>query len=304
MKKIIKNIFDNVKYWNDKNMLLKAIPYSYYQDKNIIIQLLNITSNNVTQVDEAKRDMWNHMIASQKLGDDILNNASDDVLNDVYFARKAIYKYNRTYIYLSEELQNNNDIASCAASNELVDTSDKYNAPILMYMPESLQNDVDISLVACSRNIHNIQYAPKLQKNKYFIIDIMNSISSIDDKRKILSYIDPTLLEDKIFVSKLGCFDNLCDRFQGDLIYVSNAVKYDIKILRKTELFDESIIKSVLYCEYYNNNTDTAIIELFDYIKRFNDSYTQLDNKIKDKNIINKLMWDMGEVLSDEMILL
>jgi len=301
MKNIIKSIFDNVKYWNDKNMLLKAIPYSCYQDKHIIIQLLNITSHNLPQAYEAKRDMWNHMILSEKLGDDILNNVSSDILNDVYFARKAIYKYNRTYIYLSEELQNNNDIASCAASNEIVDDS-KYMAPILMYMPESLQNDIDVSLVACSRNIHNIQYAPKLQKNKYFIIDIMNSISSVEDKRKILSYIDPSLLEDKIFVSKLGCFDNLCDKFQGDLIYVSHAVQYDIKILRKTEMFDESIIKSVLYCDYYNNNVDTAIIELFNYIKRFNDSYTHLDDKIKDKNIINKLMWDMGEVLSEEMI--
>jgi hypothetical protein len=298
MKTIIQRLFDNVQYWHDKSMLLKAINLEYYQDKNIILQLLNISSAFVDQNNKAKLDLWNHMIISKKLGDDILNHTSNEILSDISFARKAIYKYNRTYIFLSKELQENYEISNHAASNEII--SDKYCTPIMMFMPEDIQNDIDISLMACSRNIHNIQYAPKLQKNKYFIVDIMNFLENNEDKRDVLSYIDQSLLEDKIFVSKLGCFDNLCDRFQGDILYVSNAVKYDIKILDKTKLFHDSILKSAIHCDYYNKNTDEALAIIFNYIKRFNDNFKELNNKIEDKTIIQKLMWNMGEVLSDE----
>ena len=298
MKKEIKLIFDNVKYFKEKKYLLKAIPSEYYLRGNISIQLLYISSNNVSVDDEAKRQMWNHMIVEEKMGDDILNKMDNNILNDIDFAKKAISRYNRTYIYLSEQLQNNYDIATLTVTNEIIDTK-KYIAPILMYMPDEFQNDIDISLIASSRNIHNIQYAPKLQKNKYFIIDIMNTITSIEDKRKVLSYIDQSFLEDKIFVSKLGCFDNLCDKFQGDVVYVSHAVQHDIDILKKTKLFDESIIKSIIQSDYYHEHHNDAISKLFIYIKQFNDSFDEFDSKIKDKTIINKLMWDMGELITD-----
>jgi hypothetical protein len=301
MRNIIKSIFDDVKYWQDKTMFLKAINPSFYSDQEIMLHLLQIPSFLVSKDDEAKMEMWNHMIVSQKFGDDILNHIAPEILNNIDFAKKAIYKYNRTYIYLSEELQNNYEIANITASNELYSTN-KYNAPILMYMPEMFQNDLDISLIASARNIHNIQYAPILQTNTYFIIDIMNSLSSYEDKQKVLSYIDQSLLEDKVFVSKLGCFDNLCDKFQGDILYVSNAVVYDINILKKTELFHESILKSIIHSDYYNNNKNTALVIIFDYIQRFNNNYRELDTKIEDKSLLNKLLWDSGDILLRESI--
>jgi hypothetical protein len=301
MKNIIKSIFDDVKYWQDKTMLLQAIKHSHYTNKDLMIHLLKIPSFLVEKQDEAKMEMWNHMIVSQKLGDDLLHNIDENILDDIEFAKKAIYKYNRTYIYLTTRLQEDYDIATMTASNEMYSTN-KYNAPILMYMPDNFQNDLDLSLIASSRNIYNIQYAPMLQINTNFIIDIMNTLSSHEEKQKVLSFIDQDLLSDKIFVSKLGCFDNLCDKFQGDIIYVSNAVIHDINILKKTELFHESILKSVLYSEYYKQNKDIAITIIFDYIQRFNNNHKELNGKIKDKNILNKLLWDSGDILLDEFI--
>jgi len=301
MKESIKIIFDNVKYWKDKTLLLRAINQSAYNNKNLILLLLNIPPNILSKEYEAKRELWNHTIISEKLGDDILNNVSSEILNDIDFAKKAILKYNRTYIYLSKNLQDRHEIASMCVSNE-ISSNNEYHAPILMYMPKKFQNNLDIALIASSRNIHNIQYSSILCSNKYFIIDIMNSLSSNEDKRKVLSYIDKSFLDDKIFVSKLGCFDNLCDRFQGDILYVSNAVIYDISILNKTELFHESILHSVINSQYYKDNLDYSLAIIFSYIKRFNDNYKELDDKIENKTILNKILWDMGEVLSNEFI--
>jgi len=298
MKKTIKKIFDNVHYWQEKDKLLKAIPEYYYSNEELIINLLYIKPGCLGKDYDAKRDMWNHMLVSAKMGDDILNNTSSDVLSSLEFAKQAVTKYNRTYIYLSEELQNNIFIVKSTIQNEPTPGIEEYIAPILMYMPEIYQNDIDLSLSACSKNFHNIKYAPKLQRNKYFIIDIMNSTKSNKDKKTILSYINQELLEDKAFVGKLGCFDNVCEKFKGDLVYVRNAVTADINILKKTDLFDESILEAVLYSDYYHENIDESIEILFNYIKRFNNNVQELNDKIEDKTILDKLLWDMGEILS------
>jgi len=298
MKNTIQKIFDNVPYWQEKDKLLKAIPSYYFDNEDIVLNLLNVRAGLLNKQYEAKRDMWNHMVISQKLGDDILNLASSNVLSSLKFAKEAILKYNRTYIYLSPQLQNHKYIVKSTVQNEPIPEVEKYLAPILMYLPEEFQNDIDISLTACSKNFHNIKYAPKLQRNKYFIIDIMNLTDSSKDKKTILSYIDQTLLEDKAFVGKLGCFDNVCDKFRGDLVYVSNAAKYDINILKKTDLFDEEILESVIYSDYYHENIDESIEIIFNYIKRFNNNAEELNEKIEDKTILNKLLWDMGDILS------
>jgi len=298
MKKTIQNIFDNVHYWQEKEKLLKAIPEYYYSNEELIINLLYIKPGFLGKAYDAKRDMWNHMLVSKKMGDDILNNTSSDVLGSLEFAKQAVTKYNRTYIYLSEKLQNNIFIVKSTIQNEPTPGIEEYIAPILMYMPEIYQNDIDLSLNACSKNFHNIKYAPKLQRNKYFIIDIMNLTKSNKDKKTILSYIDQELLEDRAFVGKLGCFDNVCDKFKGDLIYVRNAVTADINILKKTDLFDESILEAVLYSDYYHENIDESIEIVFNYIKRFNNNVKELNEKIEDKTILDKLLWDMGEILS------
>ena len=298
MKKTIQKIFDNVHYWQEKDKLLKAIPEYYYSNEELIINLLYIKPGFLGKDYDAKRDMWNHMLTSKKMGDDILNNTSSEVLSSLEFAKQAVVKYNRTYIYLSEKLQNNIFIVKSTIQNEPTPGIEEYIAPILMYMPEVYQNDIDLSLSACSKNFHNIKYAPKLQRNKYFIIDIMNSTKSNKDKKTILSYINQELLEDRAFVGKLGCFDNVCDKFKGDLIYVSNAVLADINILKKTDLFDESILEAVLYSDYYHENIDESIEIVFNYIKRFNNNVQELNDKIEDKTILDKLLWDMGEILS------
>jgi len=298
MKTTIQKIFDNVHYWQEKDMLLKAIPSYYYENEEVVLNLLNIRPGLLSKDYNAKVDMWNHMIVSQKLGDDILNNTTSEVLASLEFAKQAILKYNRTYIYLSVELQNHKYIVNSTVQNEPNPEPEQYIAPILMYMPEVFQNDIDVSFTACTNNFHNIKYSPKFQKNKYFIIDIMNDTQSTKDKKTILSYIDQDLLEDKAFVGKLGCFDNVCDKFKGDLIYVSNAAIYDINILKKTDLFDEAILQSVIYSDYYHENIDESIEIVFNYIKRFNNNIEELDSKIEDKSILNKLLWDMGEILS------
>jgi len=298
MKNTIRKIFDNVHYWQEKDKLLKAIPEYYYSNAELIINLLHVKPGFLGKEYEARRDMWNHMIVSAKMGDDILSKTSSDVLSSLEFAKQAVVKYNRAYIYLSEDLQNNIYIVRTTIENEPTPKSEQYIAPILMYMPDIYQNDIDLSLMACSKNFHNIKYAPKLQRNKYFIIDIMNITQSNKDKKTILSYIDQELLEDRAFVGKLGCFDNVCDKFRGDLIYVTNAASNDINILKKTELFDEAILEAVIYSDYYHENIDESIEIVFNYIKRFNNSVEELDSKIEDKSILNKLLWDMGEILS------
>jgi hypothetical protein len=298
MKNTIQKIFNNVHYWQEKEKLLKAIPEYCYCNADVIVNLLNVKPGFLGKDFEAKREMWNHMILSQKLGDDILSRTCDDVLASLEFAKQAVVKYNRAYIYLSEELQNNIYIVKNTIANEPIPKPEQYIAPILMYMPEVYQNDIDLSLNACSKNFHNIKYSPKLQRNKYFIIDIMNITESNKDKKTILSYIDQELLEDKAFVGKLGCFDNVCDKFRGDLVYITNAVTKDINILKKTELFDESILEAVIYSDEYHENIDESIELVFNYIKRFNNDVEELNNKIEDKTILNKLLWDMGEILS------
>jgi len=63
------------------------------------LQLLGITSNNVSAENEAKKDMWNYQVIANKMGDNILKNTHADILDDEEFARMAISKYNRTYIF-------------------------------------------------------------------------------------------------------------------------------------------------------------------------------------------------------------
>ncbi len=295
IKYIITQIFNNVRYWQDKEYLLRAIPYEIYDNPDVILALLWINDGVLSSEYEAKKEMWNHMIISAKMGDDILHRVSYNILDDKDFALQAIHKYNRAYLFLNKTLRLDYEIAASAALNELPYKTNEYTAPIMMYMPEEIQDDMEISSIACTRNIHNLQYAKKLQSNKYFIIDIMNKFDSTEDKRVVLKYIDQSLLEDKLFVSKLGCFDNMCDQFQGDILYVSNAVKYDIDILKKTELFDQSIIESVIESKYYQEDFHNTIKELFRYIKRFNDDIDELNEKIINKSIISKLFWDMGE---------
>jgi hypothetical protein len=166
-------------------------------------------------------------------------------------------------------------------------------------MPEMFQKDSEIALTATTRNIDNLEYAPNLRRNKYFIIDIMNFTESYETKQKILRLIDQTLLQDKKFVSQLGCFDNMCENYRGDKEFVASAVRYDLDILRKTELFDESIIKGALKNKDYKVQRDVVLSEVFQYIERFNDDYNELESHIKDKKLLGRLFWEFGEMISD-----
>ena len=130
----------------------------------------------------------------------------------------------------------------------------------------------------------------------------MNYTFNHDMKQKILKYIDRDLLSDKRFVSKLGCFDNLCEKFHGDLEYVTNAVQYDITILQKTDMFDESIIKAALKNEKYYSQKEFVLRDIFNYIERFNQDFEEFDNKIKDKKLIHKLFWEFGDTIAQEFI--
>jgi len=162
--------------------------------------------------------------------------------------------------------------------------------------------DHEVALMATTRNIENLRFAKNLRRNKYFIIDIMNITFNHDMKQKILRYIDRDLLHDKRFVSKLGCFDNLCEKFHGDMEYIVNAVRYDINILKKTDLFDEKIIKAALRSDKYKDTPDLALCDIFRYIEKFNHDYDELKSKIKDKKLLHRLFWEFGETLSDELI--
>ena len=101
MKNIIIKIFDNVKYWQEKKMLPRAINSDYYKSKEVLIELLGITPGLLPKEYEPKRDMWNHMINDKFMGDDILEQIDKNVLNDIDFAKRTIYKYNRSYVYLT-----------------------------------------------------------------------------------------------------------------------------------------------------------------------------------------------------------
>ena len=302
MKDIINGIFKNVKYWQDKKLLLQAIHPDYYNNKNIIVRLLGITSQSISAENEAKKDMWNHQLNTNNMGDDILKNVNPNILNDIEFARGAIAKYNRTYLFLNKSLQASHELAKLAAFKEDTNENQLHSEPILKYMPEIFQKDHEIALMATTRNVDNLQYAINLKRNKYFIIDLMNFIFDYDVKQKVLRYIDKGLLNDKRFISKLGCFDNLCEKFHGDKQYVASAVRHDMKILKKTNIFDQSIIKSAL-----NNNDNTitkeeSLAEIFRYIERFNDDYEELDRNVKDKKLLKRLFWEFGETLSEEFM--
>ncbi len=302
MNNIINKIFNNIEYWQDKKLLLRAINPEYYSNKKVIIQLLGITSGMVSYENDAKKDMWNHQINQHNMGDDILKNVHPDILNDFEFAKTAIGKYNRTYKYINKSLQASHELAMAAALKEIQSTKEKYSPPILQYMPEIFKIDSEIALVATTRNIENLEYAHKLKQNKYFIIDVMNLVDDNKIKQKVLKLIDQDLLNDKNFVAKLGCFDNLCEKFHGDIEYIANAVKHDLNILKKTKLFDEKIIKAVLQSDYYKNDKNYTLAILFRYIEKFNENFEELNQKIKNKKILNELFWMFGETISDEFI--
>jgi hypothetical protein len=302
LKNIIDGVFNNVKYWQNKNLLLNAIHPDYYSNKNVIIRLLGVTSQSISPSNEAKRGMWNHMLVTENLGDDILKNVDKNILDDVEFIKSATSKYNRTYVYASHRLKASRDLAVIAAMSEKEDDGINFKNPILKYMPEVFKTDNEIAVMATTRNINNLQFATNLRKNKYFIMDMMNLIDDHNMKQKILRYIDPDLLTDKKFVSRLGCFDNMCEKFRGDTEFVAAAVRHDLSILKKTEIFDESILKSALKNNDIYTSQEEVYSAIFRYIEKFNHSYDELDSKIKDKTILNKLFWSMGEIISEEFI--
>ena len=283
MKTTIEKIFNKVSYWQEKRTILSEINSDLYYNKRAVLSFLNISPQIVSTMQQAKREMWNYQIKHHNMGDDILKNTSKAILDDFDFAKDAIVKYNRTYIYLSPRLKASKELANLAAKHESNDF--KQNDPILKFMPESHQKDSEIALMAATRNIENIAYAPLLRQNKYFILDIINLIYEDDIRHRTLQLIDPELLNDKRFVSRLGCFDGLCERFRGDVEFVAFSVLNDIRILDKTELFDERIIKATLKSNDYMNDKEYALTKLFDYIQHFNSSYEELDTKIKDKKL-------------------
>ena len=302
MTNIIDGIFNNVKYWKNKNLLLSAINPDYYTNKNIIIRLLGVTSQSISPVNEAKRGMWNHMLVNENLGDDILKNVDKKLLDDIEFVKVATSKYNRTYIYASHRLKASRELAVVAAMSEKEDDGINFKNPILKYMPEIFKLDNEISVMATTRNINNLQFATNLRRNKYFIMDMMNLIDDHNMKQKILRLIDQDLLNDKNFISRLGCFDNMSEEFQTDPSFVASAVRHDLSILKKIDIFDEKIIKSALKNNDIYTSKETVLSEVFRYIERFNSGYEELDSKIKDKRILTKLFWDMGETIAEEFI--
>ena len=302
MKDIIDKIFSGVAYWQDKKLLLQAINPEYYNNKQVILRLLGVSQAMVSSLNEAKRGMWNHHIYNNNMGDDILQNVSKHILQDRDFAQQAITKYNRTYLYVDRSLKASKELALLAASKETHFINSRLREPILQYMPEQFQLDSEIAVMATTRNIDNLQYAKNLRRNKYFIIDIMNLTDDDKIKRKVLEYIDKDLLQDKRFVSQMGCFDNMCENFHSDIEYVSNAVLYDISILKKTQLFDESILRSALRSKAYKEDRETVLADIFRYIEKFNHDYSELDKKIKNKKILQRLFWEFGETVSGEFI--
>jgi hypothetical protein len=303
LTQVIDAVFDSVKYWQEKKLLLAAIPHDYFSHKHIMIRLLGVTSQSISSHNEAKKDMWNHHIQNG-LGEDILQRIDKKLFSDFEFAKNAILKYNKTYVYLDSSLKASRELALLAATQEEnIDNPTKFKAPILEHMPPKFQIDHEIALMATTRNIENLRFATNLRRNKYFIIDIMNYTFDHDMKQKILRYIDRDLMHDKRFVSRLGCFDNLCKEFHGDMEYVTNAVMYDMDILKKTDMFDEKIIKAALKSTKYKETPDIALRDIFHYIERFNEDYEELDSNIKDKKVLHRLFWEFGQVLSDEFMI-
>lgn len=302
MKQIIDEIFNSVKYWKDKNLLLNAIPLDYFSNKNIIIRLLWVTPQSVSSINEAKREMWNYMLLHEKLGDSILQRVNKKLLDDIDFVELAVGKYNRSYLYASKRLQASREIAKLAATAEKEPDETTHTKPILYYMPEIFKEDNEIAVIATTRNIDNLQYATNLRKNKYFIIDMMNMIENQDMKERILAILDNDLLNDKNFVSKLGCFDTISDNFKEDAEFVAAAVKNDLDILKKTEIFDELILQSALENDAIYTQKEMVMGAIFRYIEKFNTGYGELNSKIKNKKILEKLFWEMGEIISEEFI--
>ncbi len=297
MKEAINKIFSNVSYWQDKNLLLRAIGSHSYANKNLMVRLLGVTSGMVSKDNEAKRDMWNHQINKYNMGDDILQNIDPKILDDMEFAQDAIVKYNRTYKYLTPRLQASRKLALVAVSKE----TDTYtqNEPILKYMSEQFRNDREIAVMATTRNIENLKYAPILQNNKYFILDIINLIYEDSIRFKVLEYMNQEFLNDKRFVSRLGCFDGLCEKFRGDEIFVSYTVINNIDILDKIEIFSETILKATLKNKQYYSNHEYVLKKIFRYIERFNDDMAELETNIKDKSILRTLFWDLGQIVNE-----
>jgi hypothetical protein len=300
MKSTVDNIFSLVNYWQEKRLLLSAINPDFYHNKYVIIALLGITPQTVSSSNFAKKDMWNHQLKKYNMGDDILKNTSKTILADIDFATKAIVKYNRTYLYLSDELKANRNLAVLAAKFE----TDAYsqNEPILKFMCEAFQNDIEISALATMRNIDNLQYSQNLQNNRYFLVDMINLIYEKEIRYKVLRYMNPELLKDKRFVSKLGCFDGLCENFKGDSSFVAFSVENDIGILKKTEIFDEKIVKAIFNSKDYQKDKAKAIVMLFRYIEKFNYDYEELESKITDKKLLHRLFWELAQVASDEFV--
>jgi hypothetical protein len=300
MKSTVDNIFSLVNYWQEKRLLLSAINPDFYHNKYVILALLGITPQTVSSSNFAKKDMWNHQLKKYNMGDDILKNTSKTILSDIDFATKAIVKYNRTYLYLSDELKANRNLAVLTAKFE----TDAYsqNEPILKFMCEGFQNDIEISALATMRNIDNLQYSQNLQNNRYFLVDMINLIYEKEIRYKVLRYMNPELLKDKRFVSKLGCFDGLCENFKGDSSFVAFSVENDIGILKKTEIFDEKIVKAIFNSKDYQKDKAKAIVMLFRYIEKFNYDYEELESKISDKKLLHRLFWELAQVASDEFI--
>ena len=300
MKQIISSIFGRVSYWQEKRLLLGAIDPDYYHNKKVILALLGIPSQLVDGADSAKKDMWNHQVKRYNMGDDILSQTSKSVLEDLEFASNAIVKYNRTYLYLPSHLQGVRRFALLAAKYET--DSFPHNEPILKYMPENLRNDIEIAALATMRNIENLQYSNNLQNNRYFLIDLLNLLYENDVKYKVLKYMNPELLKDKRFISKLGCFDGLCENFKGDPSFVAFSVENDISILKKAEIFDELIVRSVFYSKDYKKNKHSALVMLFRYIEKFFHTHDEFDTHMQDKKLLGRLYWELSEIASSEFV--
>ena len=124
-----------------------------------------------------------------------------------------------------------------------------------------------------------------------------------DDKRyKILEYINQDLLNDKRFVSKLGCFNGLCEKFRGDVVFVSYTVINDIEILSNVEIFDEQIVAAGFKNKTYNENPQYILTKIFKYIERFNDDFEELETKIKDKKLLHRIFWELGQMATEDFI--
>jgi len=300
VKDTIENIFNKVSYWQEKNTILCEIKPDLYYNKNAVLSMLHISPQLVSSHNQAKRDMWNHQIHNYNMGDDILKNTSKEILDDFNFAKSAIIKYNRTFIYLSSRLKASKELAKLAAQHE--NNTLNQNDPILKYMPQSHKEDSEIAIMATTRNIENLQYAPLLQTNKYFILDMIKLLFEDEIRHKVLKYMDPDLLNDKRFVSRLGCFDGLCERFKGDIDFVSYSVLHDIAILDKTELFDEKIVAAVFNSKDYENNSAYALTKLFEYIEHFNESYEELEHKISNKQLLHRIFWELAKLATSEFV--